>query len=69
LAAAYDGTKLTVTWGDITGVMPSQFVRVWLYSEQKLVHKQMVDFAPGAAKTANITEVRGDMGHLIPHYS
>ena len=65
LAASYDGTKITVTWGDIPGVMPSQFVRVWLFSEQKLVHKQMVDFAPGAAKTMNITTVNGAKGGAI----
>ena len=62
LAASFDGDKITVTWGDIEGVMPSQFVRVWVYSEQGLFHKQLVDFAPGAAKTMNITTIRAKYG-------
>ena len=62
LALAFDGDKITVTWSDIEGVMPSQFVRVWIYSEQRKFHRQMIDFAPGAAKTMNITEFRAENG-------
>ena len=65
LAASFDGDKIIVTWGDIPSVMPSQFVRVWMRSEQDMFHKQFVDFAPGAAKTINITQVRGENGTLI----
>ena len=65
LAAAFDGAKVTVTWGDIPDVTPSQFVRVWIYSEQRMFHKQLIDFAPGAAKTINITQARGENGTPI----
>jgi len=61
-AAAYDGTKITVTWGDIPNIMPSDFVRVWIGDASGDVHKQMVDFAPAAAKTLNMTAVRGANG-------
>ena len=65
LAAAFDGDKITVTWGDILNVMPSQFVRIWIKSFHRKFHLQYSDFAPGAAKTANITEVRGAKGSTI----
>jgi len=60
--ATYDGTKITVTWGDIPNVMPSDFVRAWIANASQDCHRQMVDFAPGAAKTMNITTVKGANG-------
>jgi len=64
--ATYETGTLTVTWNDIPDVMPSQFVRVWLKSTQRLFGAQRVDFAPGAAKTANITHIRSANGDLVP---
>ena len=61
-AASYDGTKITLTWGDIPNIMPSDFVRAWLVDASQEIHKQQVDFAPAAAKTMNITAVRGANG-------
>ena len=61
-AVAYDGTKITVTWGDIPNILPSDFVRVWIGDASGDVHKQIVDFAPAAAKTMNITVVKGSNG-------
>ena len=65
LTATFDGAKVTVTWGDIPGVTADQYVRVWVYSEQKMFHKQLIATALGSAKTVNITQVRGENGVLI----
>ena len=62
-----DGTdKITVAWGDIEGVMPSQFVRVYIADHQNRFHRQFIDFAPGSAKTMNINQVRGVNGDMLP---
>ena len=65
--AVADGIgKITVTWDDILNVTPSQYVRVFIATHQKRFHKQLIGYASGAAKTLDITEVRGQNGEMVP---
>ena len=62
----FDGTNLTVSWGDIPDIAPEWYVRIWVYSEQRRFHKQIAGVARAMDKRMQITQVRGKNGLIIP---
>jgi len=66
LNASFDGTKLTITWGNIANLQENHFVRIWLWCTDQCFHRQFAAYAPGGDKTKDITEVRGKRGKPSP---
>ncbi len=57
-----DNAKIVLNWEHRSSATADQFVRIWMRNQQKLFHKQFVDFAPVLNNGAEIRYVRGPEG-------
>jgi len=64
--AVLDKDGLIIGWKPANTAAVSQFLRIWIYSEQGKFHKQLAGVAPMATGKTEIRQVRISKGSIVP---